>query len=58
VSGPQTTFKDNNDNPIGVAAFFSAIDDTKDPGDIVKVKGSYLGGTAFTADEAEIEKIN
>ncbi len=57
VSGAQT-FKDNNDKVIGVAAFFSAIDDTKDPGDIVKVKGSYLGGTAFAADEAEIEKIN
>jgi hypothetical protein len=52
------TFRDADDNPINASQFFDAIDDTTTPGDIVKVKGAYTGGSSFTASEAEIERIN
>ncbi len=57
VSGPAVTFEDDNSNAITAAEFFAAIDDVKDPGDIVEVEGLYQGGV-FIAEEVEIEKIN
>ncbi len=57
VSGPDVTYEDDNGNTMTAAEFFAAIDDTKDPGDIVEVGGLYQGGV-FIADEVEIERIN
>ena len=58
VSGPGITFKDTNDNVITHVDFFNTIDDSKNPGDIVEAKGSYSGGSSFTASEIKIKKIN
>ena len=53
----ENSFLDAAHNPIGSAAFFAAVTPatTGVPGTIVKVKGSYSGGT-ITGTEAEIEK--
>ncbi|GMT46440.1 MAG: hypothetical protein IEMM0007_0006 [bacterium] len=58
VSGQGVTFEDENGNVITTANdFLNAINETKDPGDIVEVSGVYQG-SVFVADEVEIERIN
>ncbi len=57
VSGQRVIFEDENGNDISASKFFTTIDDTKAPGDIVEVSGVYQGGV-FIADEVEIERIN
>ncbi|NOZ26284.1 MAG: hypothetical protein GXO94_09380 [Nitrospirae bacterium] len=57
VSSPGVSFEDEYGNSITAPDFFAAVDDTKDPGDIVEASGLYQGGV-FIADEVEIVRIN
>ncbi len=59
LNGPAVEFEDRDGNPIGKNTFFNTIDDSKTPGDIVEVEGSFSASdNVFYADKAEIERIN
>jgi hypothetical protein len=58
VSGQGVEFEDANDNEISAVDFFTIIDDSKNPGDIVEAEGSYSEGSNFVASEIEIKKIH
>ncbi len=52
-------FEDVNDNTIDISTFFSIIDDSKHPGDIVEVEGSFSQSDGkFYPTKVKIEKIN
>lgn len=56
LGGAGVQFRDTGDNPITRAQFFAAVTPAgaTSPGNLVKVKGSFAGGT-LTAEEAEME---
>ena len=50
--GPQTEYRDAQDNPLAAADFFAAIGE----GTFVKANGTDLGGGVLAADEVELEQ--
>ncbi len=59
LNSPSVEFEDSDGNSIDRSTFFNTIDDTKTPGDIVEVEGTFSAtDNVFYADRAEIERIN
>ena len=59
LNDPSVEFEDKDGNSIDKNTFFDSIDDTKTPGDIVEVEGTFsVSDKVFYADSAEIERIN